>query len=192
MVQNQEGVNSHATGVGGGRPHWKNHLTFNREKRRGPCRKRLSGCSQAAVTGCGEQLGPGQRGERPAGACTAAWPRARTHTPNASSLRCRMKAPLESGGAWEPVSLRHGMGFTRLGRREPEKAQEMWEPEKPVLTRAAHRSRSLLAGRALCLKAEDPSKLKRLCVDPSPAPATINSAVCPAGAEFNKLRSEIL
>lgn len=70
MVQNQEGVNSHATGAGG-RPHWKNHLTFNREKRRGPCRKRLSGCSQAAVTGCGEQLGPGQRGERPAGACTA-------------------------------------------------------------------------------------------------------------------------
>lgn len=57
----------------------------------------------------------------------SAWPRARTHTPTASSLRCRMKAPLESGGAWEPVSLRHGMGFARLGRREPEKAQEMWE-----------------------------------------------------------------
>lgn len=51
----------------------------------------------------------------------------RRHTPPASSSRRRTKAPLEGGGAWEPVSLRHGMRFTRLGRRETEKAQKTWE-----------------------------------------------------------------
>lgn len=111
---------------------------------------------------------------------------------------CQLITLQNEGSAGERWSMGAGLAPPRYGihtfgeKRARKGSGNVGEPEQPVLTRAAHRSRSLLAGRALCLKAEDPSKLKRLCVDPSPAPATINSAVCPAGAEFNKLRSEIL
>lgn len=111
---------------------------------------------------------------------------------------CQLITLQNEGSAGERWSMGAGLappqhGIRTFGEKRARKGSgNVAEPEQPVLTRAAHRSCSLLAGRALCLKAEDPSKLKRLCVDPSPAPATINSAVCPAGAEFNKLRSEIL
>lgn len=129
MVQNQEGVNSHATGAGrgGGSTPLEKPLNIQsgeeaRPMSQAPFRLFSGRCYRV------RRAARAWAARGTSGWCVhSAWPRARTHTPTASSLRCRMKAPLESGGAWEPVSLRHSMGFARLGRREPEKAQEMWE-----------------------------------------------------------------
>lgn len=118
-------------------------------------------------------LGPGRRWERLAGVCIAAWPPAWTQMLTARSLSGRIKALLESSGAWSQPRTVVVWGLHVWGEAQQRKLRTRGRACRGPSSHVVPTDLSLLGVCGFCLKAGDLEKIKMprnayLCIGPTP------------------------